>query len=338
MLDMHFHSKLSDGRKTNGEIIKEAKKQGLEFITCTDHDIINTEFPTLAIANGIKSVEAVEISGFDENLKRHLHLTCYSQGFNSEIHEVLKLSRAGRQEKIELQVELLVSKGFQIEFKKFFEYFKNKGINPLNLNSSHLSSYIYGNQYNIDLIKKLTGEKLSRDEFIKECLKDEGKYHQIGAVTIPEYEPNLQKCVSLAKQNSAILSIAHPNSKFTTREFKRRIEYYLELGINAVEINAKASQKWVKLILNLREKYNFILTFGSDCHFKSYLENEHGELGKMNPYVPQNMVNLNLYYIQKKLGLIKNASLDPNLGGDLGNDVIEYVKMREEQPVYNLNS
>jgi predicted metal-dependent phosphoesterase TrpH len=46
--DMHFHSKLSDGRITTSEIIDIAIKNKAEFIACTEHDIINVDFPILA--------------------------------------------------------------------------------------------------------------------------------------------------------------------------------------------------------------------------------------------------------------------------------------------------
>lgn len=55
--DLHFHTTLSDGLKTPEETVKIAKDRGLEFIVCTDHDLINTRVPELASAVGIDSIE-----------------------------------------------------------------------------------------------------------------------------------------------------------------------------------------------------------------------------------------------------------------------------------------
>jgi predicted metal-dependent phosphoesterase TrpH len=55
--DLHFHSKLSDGRITSREIIEIALKKKAEFIACTEHDIINVDFPILAKEQGIESLE-----------------------------------------------------------------------------------------------------------------------------------------------------------------------------------------------------------------------------------------------------------------------------------------
>ena len=46
--DLHFHTTLSDGLKTPEETIQIAKKLGLQFLACTDHDIINRQVPKLA--------------------------------------------------------------------------------------------------------------------------------------------------------------------------------------------------------------------------------------------------------------------------------------------------
>ena len=60
--DMHFHTNLSDGRIGNKEALEKVKLNGLDFAICTDHDIINLDFPSLAHSQGIQSCEGVEIS------------------------------------------------------------------------------------------------------------------------------------------------------------------------------------------------------------------------------------------------------------------------------------
>lgn len=55
--DLHFHTTLSDGGKTPEEAVQIAKDLGLEFLACTDHDLVNTEAPRLAREVGIRTVE-----------------------------------------------------------------------------------------------------------------------------------------------------------------------------------------------------------------------------------------------------------------------------------------
>ncbi|EKE29884.1 MAG: metal-dependent phosphoesterase [uncultured bacterium (gcode 4)] len=329
-IDMHFHSKFSDGRLTAVEIIELAKQKWAGFIACTEHDVINTEFPKLAREAGFKSVEAVEISWKDRKYDKHLHFTCYAQKFSQEVHEVLDSSRAWRQDKMRAQISLLQWHWFIIDWKNFLEFYRERWVNVDNFNSSHLSSYVYMQDTNIALVEKLTGEKLDRDWFVKNCLKDEWRYPWIWAVLMPEYEPSIEKCSEMARDNNAILSLAHPNFKLTQNQFRERIAYYLELGINAVEINAKANKSWVDLILEYREKLGYILTFWSDCHFKENDDNEHWEFLAINPFISEQMISLNNYYIQKKLWILPTLNIPESFRDDLWADILEYAKTLKE--------
>lgn len=55
--DLHFHTTLSDGGKTPEQTVAIAKELGLQFMACTDHDVVNTRIPELARAVGIDAVE-----------------------------------------------------------------------------------------------------------------------------------------------------------------------------------------------------------------------------------------------------------------------------------------
>ncbi len=330
-IDLHFHSSLSDWRKDSSEMVKIAKAKWLDFAVCTDHDVVNKEFSILANKAWIKSCEAVEISSNDEKYSQHLHLTCYSKHFSRNIDNILKESMAWRQEKSKRQIRVLKNNGFNISEKKFLEFFIKKWVNVENINSYHISSYIYCFPENIILIEKLTWEKMDKNEFLKQCLKEEWRFPWVWSVRVDEYVPNLQTCWRMAKENNAILSVAHPNFKLTQEEFKERIEHYLNCWINWVEINSKATKSWVKLILKYQKKYDYIITFWSDCHFRENEDDEHWEFWEMNSFVSQDLIDLNMYYFEKKLWLMKNFYLDPELWWDLWFDIIEYARMRHEK-------
>lgn len=290
-LDMHFHSTLSDGRKNSAEILREAKEKWLDFVTFTDHDIIHENVDTIAKAlYWIDSCEAVEISSYVEN--KHLHFTCYAGTFNNRVVEILENTRNWRKQKIDKQIELLQKNWFKIDKEEFYEFYRLK-TNIDNLNVSHLAWYIYRFEENIKLIKTIIWEDLTREDFLHRCLKTEWDFNHLGSVVIPEYEPGLELVWGLAKENSAVLSLAHPNYKLTQEEFKAKIWYYMSLWVNAVEINSGATEEWVNLILEYQNKYNYILTFWSDCHFKSYEEDEHSTLWFSNPYVVEKVIDEN---------------------------------------------
>lgn len=300
MLDLHFHSTFSDWVKSNRKIIEEAKARKLEFIACTDHDYINSDFTKMALESWISSVEWVEISWVDEEINKYLHLTCYSRAFHWRIIDILNNSRGIKQDKVRLQIELLASNWFIANRNEFYSFSRNNGA-IWDFNSGHIAFYIFQYPENIELIKKITWEKLTTWSFIKRFLKREWDFWYIWTVTLPEYEPNIELLWELAKENKAVLAIAHPNFKLTIHEFRSRIEHYLNLWVNAIEINTKASREWVKLILEYQNKYWFILTFWSDCHFKKLDDDKHWEFGENNQHIWDGLIEKSFYEFKQKL-------------------------------------
>lgn len=55
--DLHFHTTLSDGLKTPEEAVEIARERDIRFMSCTDHDLINTRVPELAEHAGIETVQ-----------------------------------------------------------------------------------------------------------------------------------------------------------------------------------------------------------------------------------------------------------------------------------------
>jgi len=300
--DCHFHTNLSDWKFDNAQVIAQAKEKGVKFAICTDHDIINYEFPRLACASWILSYEWVEVSCYDEKNDHHLHFTTYSKKFNWKVTKILENTRNGRKTKILSQIDLLKKNWFKIEENEFYNFFAKK-TNIDNLNVSHLSSYILRSPENNTLIKKLTWENLNMEQFLLRCLKIEWDLKHIWAVELKWYEPTIAEFWQVAKQENYIFSLAHPNFKMTQEKFRQRIEYYLNLWVNAVEINILADKDWIELILEFQKKFDFLLTFWSDCHFKTARWEKHWGFWDINPHISQELVNLNLEKLKNKLEL-----------------------------------
>ena len=63
-IDLHVHSKSSDGKLTVQEILKEAKAKEIGFLAITDHDSISCQTQAIALANkeGIRYITGVELN------------------------------------------------------------------------------------------------------------------------------------------------------------------------------------------------------------------------------------------------------------------------------------
>ena len=64
IIDLHIHSKASDGKFTVQEIFKEAKNRSISFMAITDHDSISCQTQAIAEAKkaGIRYITGVELN------------------------------------------------------------------------------------------------------------------------------------------------------------------------------------------------------------------------------------------------------------------------------------
>ena len=64
IIDMHIHSKASDGKLTVQEIFKEAKNRKITFMAITDHDSIGCQIQAIddAKKEAIRYVTGVELN------------------------------------------------------------------------------------------------------------------------------------------------------------------------------------------------------------------------------------------------------------------------------------
>src|ERR1700690_930369 len=64
IIDLHIHSKASDGKLTVQEIFKEAKDRNIDFLSITDHDSIGCQTQAIALArkDKIRYLTGVELN------------------------------------------------------------------------------------------------------------------------------------------------------------------------------------------------------------------------------------------------------------------------------------
>lgn len=71
--DLHIHTHCSDGALSPGEVVKTAKKNGVDFIAVTDHDCTLgfNEAASYCLKEGIKTVSGIEVSAYVADVKIH---------------------------------------------------------------------------------------------------------------------------------------------------------------------------------------------------------------------------------------------------------------------------
>jgi len=293
-LDMHFHSTKSDGTCSPEERIKQAKERWLGFIALTDHDIISRWFKSQASQVWMQSCESVEISARNYQHNKSLHLTMYANHIQDDIDAILHNITESKSILIKKQIDFLNSKWFQIDIDEFYCFACSWWRTIDNLHRFDIIVYIFATPYNKKHAIFINWDvDISYIDFYNKYMKRWWEEFDKYWVTIDEYEASLEIVRNIKEKNNAILSIPHPNFTFKwwISEFQNNLEHYINIwGVNALEINARATQEWVKAILEAKDTYWLYLTFGSDCHRIWIPDDKHWDFWEMNPYISEDFI------------------------------------------------
>lgn len=120
--DLHCHSTMSDGSANTDEIIKYAKSAGLDFIAITDHDTMAgvEKARNAGIRKGIKVIPGVEVTSFDNETQRMVHLLCYMPKKLEKLEKLLNSNLKIRTDAV-LDVVSEAEKMFPITLKDVLE-------------------------------------------------------------------------------------------------------------------------------------------------------------------------------------------------------------------------
>lgn len=78
--DLHCHTKLSDGSMSIEDVISQAKRTGIEWLSITDHDTMASfsRADVLGQREGVKILHGVELSAWDKSRGSKVHILCYA--------------------------------------------------------------------------------------------------------------------------------------------------------------------------------------------------------------------------------------------------------------------
>lgn len=298
-IEMHCHSTRSDGLNTPEEVIAEAQKLQLDFLTLTDHDIISPkDFKQALEKVWVQTCDGVEISGRNYDLWKSLHLVSYAKVFWDSLRDVLSEAKRGKMNMKWGQFYKMIEEFWFIGTKKWFdEYIISQWRKPWSSNKYDMARYFYQDDHNKQRMVQILWDLLTSKDvvarFYEECFKREGSLYAMYWHEVADYEPSVETAVDEVVEKSwGIVSLAHPNVtwnqyKWWIPELERTVADYVDKWVNAIEINAKASAEWIAHILDIRERFDLILTFWSDCHSIWYdgRDWKHGTIWQINPLI-----------------------------------------------------
>lgn len=242
--DLHCHTKLSDGSAALEEIIMMAKRLKIDTIAVTDHDTQSgcSRAALIAKPYGIKVLHGLEISAYDYERKRNVHILCYEPEFPNRLEGLIKQTLDRRRE-AHKEAIAKVQKRFPINAEMV-------------VRRSQGSTCIYKQHIMHAIIDSGCTDRMYGKAY-ELCFGKDGI-----AKTSIEY-PDVFEVLELIHDSNGIAVLAHPYS-YDSMELLPKL---IEKGLDGIEVwHPTCSEEQIATLTEIANKHNLIKTGGSDFH------------------------------------------------------------------------
>lgn len=256
IIDMHTHTNYSDGDLSPQELISLAIDKRIKTLAITDHDTINgikqvNKNEDIIVDSGIEIINGIELSAKVD--KGRMHILGYGIDLNNK------------------------------ELNKKMVDLKDNSINSV-LSIMEQIKRDYGIRFSYEDIKELVNanHNLGRPDLAKLCVKygyaitiqDAFDKYLIDAHNkIRQVSKGLQyqECLELITNSNGIPVLAHPKSlELSEKEFLILLKEMISCGLKGIEVyHSSHSKEEMKYYLKIANKYNLLISGGSDFHGKS---------------------------------------------------------------------
>ncbi len=309
MIDMHVHTRYSDGEHTPSEVINFAVEAGLSTIAITDHDTLDglEEAVNAAKSAGISLIPGIEFS-VDANSS---HILGYNVDFramqhDSEFQRVATRVRDAKRSRARQMCENSQNDPINMHDKQGNQYSVSFSLEDIDTIVRARS--IYTGHFATMMCKAIIqhlGVRIDLHDATELFFKNR-KYEKFAAASIKDLDPNYDsekvdgekrlldyvliekgkkywyacdntsafpsasEAVYLIHKFNGVAVIAHPDEG-TTRE---RVEHYIALGADGIEVYSPKNNGGKPYYEQLVSRYNLIATQGTDWHGKTYSPNK----------------------------------------------------------------
>lgn len=255
-IDMHTHSIYSDGELEPNQLFKEAIKNKVGTIAITDHDTLlgnknilygdnHPETKRLHIINGI------ELSAKVDRGRRHILGYDFDINNSSLNQRMIELRTNSVYSVIALIDQLKKDYNITFSVEDIQQILNNKG----NIGRPHLAKLLVKYKYVKDIneaFSKYLVSAYNRAKYSNKGIKDE-------------------ECINLIKDAKGLAVLAHPNQlEMDDYELEENLKKLIYYGLDGIEVyHSSHTRKQIEKYLALADKYNLLISGGSDYHGKS---------------------------------------------------------------------
>lgn len=268
-IDLHIHSKNSDGVLSVKEIIKLAKIKNIFMISITDHDSIfcQKQASILAKQSGINYVSGVELnvtfSPSRDLTQKSIFLDFLGYNFNSENTDLQNKLEKIAQYRNERALKILIKLNTELKKNQIKELDKK---DLLKIRDS--VDGVFGRPHIADYLVKKGIVKNRKEAFNRYLVK----------CNVPKYPLYLKEAANLIRNAGGKIVLAHPNDPYGTSLIKltrsldeqtKIIDDSILQYIDGIECwHSRNDERTTNHYISYSKNHNLIMTGGSDCHQK----------------------------------------------------------------------
>jgi len=242
--DLHIHSTASDGRLTPAEVVQEAARRGLKFMSLTDHDTVDGIALALAAVQsfpGLKLIPGVEISTDIPQGEAHV-LGYFIDYTDRELLETLERFRNSRLKRAQGMVAKLDKLGIHLDWPRVQQIAGDSV-----MGRPHIAQAMLEKGY-IDSFKQAFTDYIGHD----------------GPAYVEREKLTPAEAVALIIKARGLAVLAHP---FTINEPEAMIIELKAAGLAGIETYYNNyTAKDISHLLAIAQEHNLIATGGSDYH------------------------------------------------------------------------
>ena len=243
--DLHTHSDQSDGTCTPEEVIKLAKKEGLQAVALCDHNTVSGLPEFLAAADGIEAIPGTEFS--TDYLGTELHILALyikPEDYEAVTAKAEKYLIDKEQSNIDLCTALTAA-GYPLSYEKIKAATTDGFVNR---------AVIAAQMVRLGYIETV-------QQGFKTLLSQKHGYYK------PPVRPDAFEIIRFIKSIGAVAVLAHPFLNLSRQELEIFLPQAVEAGLDGMEVlYSKYSPEETADSFELIEKYGLLPSGGSDFH------------------------------------------------------------------------
>lgn len=248
VIDLHAHTRYSDGSDSPEELIRLAASEGARAVAITDHDTINglAEGTDAAVRVGVEFINGIEISAEYSPGTMHI-LGYYIDALSPVLAEKLTQLKRARDDRNPEIARRLQSLGFDMSYDEVARLAGNQIVGR-----PHFARLMVERGYALSM----------KDAFDRFLAKGAAAY-------VEKSRLSPKDAIDLIHRSGGVAVLAHPYQlKLETKdEIEHLVGELTDLGLDGIEaIYSRHSDAERLMYSEMARRHNLLVTGGSDYH------------------------------------------------------------------------